>query len=65
MFDGAMNWEQDPKVLDSAREHALKAVDLDGSLVLAHALLGWVQLWHKQGGRRDRRLPSGSRIGSE
>jgi len=41
-------WVQDPQTLEQAFALAQKAVTLDGSLPLAHRVLGFVYLWKKQ-----------------
>lgn len=44
----SMGWNlRDTETLSPALEHAQRAVDLDDFLPLAHAMLGWVQLWRR------------------
>jgi adenylate cyclase len=47
--DWVMDWTSDANVLEFALEHAHKAIVIDENLALAHAVLGFVQLWRKQG----------------
>jgi adenylate cyclase len=49
VFRWTMLWESQPETLERAFEHARTAVSLDERLPLAHSVLGWVQLWRKQG----------------
>lgn len=45
----SMGWNtREAETLDPALAHARRAVELDDLLPLAHAMLGWVQLWRRQ-----------------
>lgn len=45
----SMGWNtRDAETLDPALMHAERAVELDDFLPLAHAMMGWVQLWRRQ-----------------
>jgi TolB-like protein len=48
-FRSIMLWDPAAETLDRAYDHARVAVDLDDRLPLAHSMLGWVQLWRRQG----------------
>lgn len=47
--DWVMDWTHEARVLDAALDHAQRAVGLAEDLSLAHAILGFVQLWRRQG----------------
>ena len=49
VFRWIMFWESVPESLERAYEHARLAVELDDRSPLAYSVLGWVQLWRKQG----------------
>lgn len=40
-------WRRDETLLGEALRLATKAIKLDQTLPLAHSLLGWIHLWHK------------------
>jgi adenylate cyclase len=45
----SMGWNtRDAETLEPALVHAQRAVELDDFLPLAHAMMGWVQLWRRQ-----------------
>jgi tetratricopeptide (TPR) repeat protein len=44
----SMGWSQDPQSLEHAFKLAQRAIALDGSLPLGHAMLGEAYLWKKQ-----------------
>jgi len=44
----SFGWSQDPRTLEQAFELAQRAIALDESLPLGHAILGMVYLWKKQ-----------------
>lgn len=52
IFQYSMNWVADlPSTLAAALSHARRAVELDDQSPLAHSILGWILLFHKDGAR--------------
>jgi TolB-like protein/Flp pilus assembly protein TadD len=49
LIDWIFDWDQSATVLEQALVHAKQAVRLDPDLPYAHAMVGWVYLWKKQG----------------
>lgn len=49
VFEWIMRWNNDDKILNHAYEHARTAVQLNKYLPCAFSVLGWVQLWRKNG----------------
>lgn len=47
-YEWSFGWSHDPRTLDQAFELAQKAIAIDKSLPLGHAMLGQVYLWKKQ-----------------
>lgn len=48
VFEYSLGWNlNEAETLDPALVHARRAVELDDFLPLAHAMLGWVQLWRR------------------
>ena len=48
-FQWAMFWHRDKSILDTALEHAQRAIALDADYPYAKSILGWVHLWRKEG----------------
>jgi TolB-like protein len=48
LLEWSLGWSQDPQPLEQAFELAQRAIALDDSLPLGHAILGEVYLWKKQ-----------------
>ncbi len=48
-FQWIFLWDARAETLERAFEHARMAVDLDPQMPFAYSVLGWVQLWRKQG----------------
>lgn len=49
VFEWIMRWNDDDEILNHAYEHARTAVQLNKYLPCAFSVLGWVQLWRKNG----------------
>jgi adenylate cyclase len=48
-LDWIFDWERSAAVFEQALVHAKQAVELDPNLPYAHAVVGWLYLWKKQG----------------
>jgi TolB-like protein len=48
-FQWIMRLTDDERALEEALIHARRAVELEPNLSYAHSVLGWVQLWRRQG----------------
>ncbi len=48
-FQWIFFWDPRDEILERAFEHARTAVDFDPQMPFAYSVLGWVQLWRKQG----------------